>query len=1116
MGQRRRTAGRTVLSLAATFLGATSFSSAWAACGPATNTVAAGTYSTPQSFNQNASATVIVSSGTTINTTNGSPAGNEGDGVHITPNQPSGPFAAANGSNCLETQGTVDINVGTSATDRDGIRVLSSAPGNGTAGSAEIYTSEGTTVNVWDEYGDGLIARSSNQGDASANGRGAGNVTVISKGVINTHGNSASGITARSGGTATSVTVSGDITVSAPNTGTSSAGLINSSAGIFAQNRNASGAGSTSVVLEGGAKVTTLGLRSIGISAGTEVNGTVDVDTEDGEVSTNGDFSTAIQAQSASGAVIVKAGKASTTGKESNGITASSGSNGGVFGYQPTISLSPFIYVPAPAPVGTGGAVSVTATDSLSALGEQSAGILASSNNSAVNVFVEGGASVMGGWEDVIGKTGTYTGLAAAGIVMGSGGGTASTLTNAGQVGALSDRAIASSELYQEHFTAMTLFSLANGAPGAGTSYSDAGAANVINNTGLITGFVELGTGSNRLVNDGVIAQRNFSDTDGNLLRDTERVAKSTFGGTAQVTNNGTFRLDTVIANTIDASANPQYVPQALTGGYLPSFYDINRASVEQGHLLGVERFVANGTITMQDLQTSGNAAVAGDLFYISQANTANGAAGGGSYIANRGSSLWLDTILNQGSAASSRSDVLVVDGTELGTGPTYLHVAKAGGTSASTDLNGNGLVDEGEGILVVEVLDSSRSAANVFRLAGNRVLNTRIGNHTYSNEGVILDGPYLYRLVGPTDYDVAAARSSGDWYLVNQLSPATTVYGWSPRQDDVGTLLDRTTPRMQRAPEEVFCKDASQQFRCKLTPEQEAVYAEDQGKDGLFMRKHGLWLRSKGNVSHEASDGFAVTEAESWGWSIAGGLDGEVLETARGDSLFAGLSAQYGRDTTDLSSSMGGGKIEASGIGLGASLTWYDHSGFYADAQAGVAWNSRDLSSDALGSLIEDNRGRSGYLSLEVGRPVALSSGWNLTPQVQLSYLVNHYDDFTDNLGSEVHPGTSETLRGRTGLALERSAAWTDDDGLGRSLSLHASGDVLYDLMQRSSASYAGIDLASSAPDALWGRIGLGGRYAWDNDHFSVDGEVGASGSLDNPADNHSFSGTAGFTVKW
>ena len=88
------------------------------------------------------------------------------------------------------------------------------------------------------------------------------------------------------------------------------------------------------------------------------------------------------------------------------------------------------------------------------------------------------------------------------------------------------------------------------------------------------------------------------------------------------------------------------------------------------------------------------------------------GVAGPGTFISN-GGTLKLDTVLNEGGAAT-RSDTLVVDGTSVGAGgATNMAIRNAGGAGALT---------VGNGILVVQVLDPSRSAAGVFTLAGGEV----------------------------------------------------------------------------------------------------------------------------------------------------------------------------------------------------------------------------------------------------------------------------------------------------------------------------------------------------------------------------------------------------------
>ena len=88
------------------------------------------------------------------------------------------------------------------------------------------------------------------------------------------------------------------------------------------------------------------------------------------------------------------------------------------------------------------------------------------------------------------------------------------------------------------------------------------------------------------------------------------------------------------------------------------------------------------------------------------------GVAGTGTFISN-GGTLKLDTVLNEGGAAT-RSDTLVVDGTSVGAGgATNMAIRNAGGAGALT---------VGDGILVVQALDPARSAAGVFTLGAPAV----------------------------------------------------------------------------------------------------------------------------------------------------------------------------------------------------------------------------------------------------------------------------------------------------------------------------------------------------------------------------------------------------------
>ncbi len=139
------------------------------------------------------------------------------------------------------------------------------------------------------------------------------------------------------------------------------------------------------------------------------------------------------------------------------------------------------------------------------------------------------------------------------------------------------------------------------------------------------------------------------------------------------------------------------------TGQYLPlglAFNTMALGGPVQGQILGATTFTNSGTI---DLQAN---PVAGDVLLISGGHTP-GTNGGGTFISS-GGRLLLDTVLNEG-GANSRSDVLVVDGTSVGAGgATNMSIRNAGGAGALT---------VGDGILVVQVLDPSRSAPGAFAL---------------------------------------------------------------------------------------------------------------------------------------------------------------------------------------------------------------------------------------------------------------------------------------------------------------------------------------------------------------------------------------------------------------
>jgi Autochaperone Domain Type 1 len=311
----------------------------------------------------------------------------------------------------------------------------------------------------------------------------------------------------------------------------------------------------------------------------------------------------------------------------------------------------------------------------------------------------------MGGWQADLTSFGPIYGLPAAGVILNSNGETA-MLTNNGSIGALSDRAVA-------------------------------GDPQVINN-GTITGFVQFTGGDNSILNNGTFNLRHFADTDGDGVRDTLRVAVAELGtgpNNSFTNNNGTLALPAVTgATTLDN-----------TGQYLPLGNPNNAMALGgplQGQLIGVATFTNSGTI---DLQSN---SVPGDVLVITggRGGSTLGTGGGGTYISN-GGTLELDTVLNEGGAAT-RSDTLVVDGTMVG----------AGGATKTliNNVGGSGALTVGDGILVVQVLDPSRSASGAFQL----------GN-------LVAAGPFEYRLF----QNGINGSNPGNWFLRNDfVVPPTPV----------------------------------------------------------------------------------------------------------------------------------------------------------------------------------------------------------------------------------------------------------------------------------------------------------------------------------------------------
>jgi outer membrane autotransporter protein len=522
-----------------------------------------------------------------------------------------------------------------------------------TVGDVTIISSSNITTksNVSAAYGSGIWV-SKGSGDVSVTSTGdietyggrsrgilvtdSGNVTVNSSGDITTHFNSnynAGILTARNDsvdvtatGTITtagspgieiattygdvSVTLSGDIIAGTSFTSLPTA--TSNSRGISVDNS----AGAVDVYLSQDSSITTYGASAHGVyvddtvgnvaidlrgaitTNGNSSRGVYVTDTggdvtilHSGTIATAGTGAAAIRAENTSGDVIIQSsGSVATSGDSSSGIEAVNTTGSVDISSTGTIATSGaaahgiYVYLAGP--------TSVEVTGTIAAGGSGSDGIQLKDVGTA-EVDISG--SVSGG-------SGTGAGLRLSSLASTD----TPTVAIRGSLGALSDIAIV-----------------------------DGDDAVTINNSGTITGTVDLGSGDDVLNNES-------SGTW--YLRSGDNAAVADFGaGTDSVVNNGTLRQ--------------------LKGTQLSW----------QGSLTNLESFTNSGTIDLADGH-------AGDTLSIS-----------GNFVSN-GGTLKLDTVLDDG--ATPQTDMLQLDTVTRFNGPTHIQIQNVGGQGSQTSGNGIQIVD--------------------------------------------------------------------------------------------------------------------------------------------------------------------------------------------------------------------------------------------------------------------------------------------------------------------------------------------------------------------------------------------------------------------------------------
>ncbi|MDX8355762.1 autotransporter outer membrane beta-barrel domain-containing protein, partial [Cognatiyoonia sp. IB215182] len=242
--------------------------------------------------------------------------------------------------------------------------------------------------------------------------------------------------------------------------------------------------------------------------------------------------------------------------------------------------------------------------------------------------------------------------------------------------------------------------------------------------------------------------------------------------------------------------------------------------------------------------------------------------------------------------------------------------------------------------------------------------------------------------------------------------------------------------------------------------------------------------------------------ESSLWEMEIGADL---TLNSSDAGLLVGGLMFSYGTGNTDVSSDLGDGSIETSGLGLGLAATWYDARRFYVDGQVTLSSYTSDLTADRLGTLTEGNSGTGYALSLEAGQQLDLGTRLTVTPQSQLSLSSVTFSDFTSEVHREavaLSDATSQQLR----LGLEVAAQERGESGL------YGIVNLYHEFGAGSEVEVAGTSLTTEREPWTLG-AGLGGSYAM-TERVDLFGDVAYATGLSNAGDTSALSANAGLKV--
>lgn len=424
-----------------------------------------------------------------------------------------------------------------------------------------------------------------------------------------------------------------------------------------------------------------------------------------------------------------------------------------------------------------------------------------------------------------------------------------------------------------------------------------------------------------------------------------------------------------------------------------------------------------------------------------------------GDYTSNNGV-VRVNTVLNDGGALSNQqTDRLLIVGNVTGT--TVLDV-RPQGSGASTDLNGNNIVDANEGISLVQVGHSNPDHGGIITsiesFDASTVSNANAGSFVLKG-GYVAVGPWMYNLYafGPDQVDASqnllpnGAVLDWDYRLASTYETPTPTPTPTPAPTPTPTPAPAPTPTPAPAPGPF---DPQPDSRKAVAPqvgsyvssatallgyggqtidtlhqrlgEIRNVQAKDNDDLGgeIFARYIGTQYKysSDRNFNQYGYDFDQQINTLQLGGSIMGWSTDK-------SSIRAGWAVDTGSTTvTPKATSIGGSSTKYNAHGAQAWLTWQQDNGFYVDAIVGGENYNGKVSTNLRGSDVATIRAHGWTASVETGYPFQLGKGWALEPQAQLKYQSLVFKDVQDQDALNVKLGNVGQATYRLGARLTKS----------------------------------------------------------------------------------------------